>query len=197
MMYLCTIKVNKNQKTKKNMKISLIKTRGQKEVITRYSLEEVAYAIQSGWRQHNVTYLREIYHLINKERQEDGQILTNYEGGIKLERICFAQELDRYRNERRILGYNGLVVVEVNNLATYEKAVEVRDAAKKMPETLMCFLGASGKSVKIVCRGELFGGGLPQTEEEIRQFHLNLYQTARRAYVNQFGFEIAYLKGTY
>ena len=68
MMYLCTIKVNKNQKTKKNMKISLIKTRGQKEVITRYSLEEVAYAIQSGWRQHNVTYLREIYHLINKER---------------------------------------------------------------------------------------------------------------------------------
>ena len=176
------------------MKISLIKTRGQKEVITRYSLEEVAYAIQNGWRQRNVTYLREIYHLINKERQEDGQILTNYEGGIKLERICFAQELDRYRNERRILGYNGLVVVEVNNLPTYEKAVEVRDAAKKMPETLMCFLGASGKSVKIVCRGELFGGGLPQTEEEIRQFHQNLYQTARRAYVNQFGFEIAYLE---
>ena len=193
-MYLCSIKVNKSQINDRNMKISLIKTKGKKEVITRYSLEEVAYAIQSGWRQHNVTYLREIYHLINKERQEDGQILTNYEGGIKLERICFAQELDRYRNERRILGYNGLVVVEVNDLATYEKAVEVRDAAKKMPETLMCFLGASGKSVKIVCRGELFGGGLPQTEEEIRQFHLNLYQTARRAYVNQFGFEIAYLE---
>ena len=176
------------------MKISLIKTRGQKEVITRYSLEEVAYAIQSGWRQHNVTHLREIYHLMSKERQPDGQIQTDWQGGIKLERICFAQELDRYRNERRVLGYNGLVVVEVNNLATYEKAVEVREAAKKMPETLMCFLGASGKSVKIVCRGELFGGGLPQTEEEIRQFHLNLYQTARRAYVNQFGFEIEYLE---
>ena len=193
-MYLCSIEINKSEINDRNMKISLIKTKGKKEVITRYSLEEVAYAIQSGWRQHNVTYLREIYHMINKERQEDGQILTNYEGGIKLERICFAQELDRYRNERRILGYNGLVVVEVNDLATYEKAVEVRDAAKKMPETLMCFLGASGKSVKIVCRGELFGGGLPQTEEEIKQFHLNLYQTARRAYVNQFGFEIAYLE---
>ena len=56
------------------MKISLIKTKGQKEVITRYSLEEVAYAIQSGWRQHNVTHLREIYHLMSKERQPDGQI---------------------------------------------------------------------------------------------------------------------------
>ena len=194
MMYLCTIKVNKNQKTKKNMKISLIKTRGQKEVITRYSLEQIAYAIQTGWRQRNVTYLREVYHLMNKERQPDGQIETNWEGGIKLERICFAQEFDKYKEQRRILGYNGLVVVEVNNLATYEKAIEVRDAAKKMPETLMCFLGASGKSVKIVCRGELFEGGLPQTEEDIKQFHQNLYQTARRAYVNQFGFEIAYLE---
>ena len=193
-MYLCSIEINKSEINDRNMKISLIKTKGKKEVITRYSLEEVAYAIQSGWRQHNVTYLREVYHLMNKERQPDGQIQTDWQGGIKLERICFAQELDRYRNERRILGYNGLVVVEVNDLATYEKAVEVRDAAKKMPETLMCFLGASGKSVKIVCRGELFGGGLPQTEEEIRQFHLNLYQTARRAYVNQFGFEIAYLE---
>ena len=39
---------------------------------------------------------------------------------------------------------------------SYEKAIETRELAKKLPETLMCFLGASGKSVKIVCRGELF-----------------------------------------
>ena len=207
-MYLCNQKVTKKQR---NMKITLIKTRNNKEVITRYSLEEVAHAIQSGWRKHNVTYLREVYHLMSKERQADGQILTNWEGGIKIERICFAQELDRYKNERRILAYNGLVVVEVNNLPTYEKAVEVRDEASKMPETLMCFLGASGKSVKIVCRGELFpkeeGRGkkedvrgqeeearLPKDEDDIRQFHQNLYQTARRAYMNQFGFDIAYLE---
>ena len=183
------------------MKITLIKTRNNKEVITRYSLEAVAAAIQSGWRKHNVTYLREVYHLMNKERQADGQILTNWQGGIQLERICFAQEFDKYKEERRILGYNGLVVVEVNNLPTYEKAIEVRDEAKKMPETLMCFLGASGKSVKIVCRGALWEasptpskGNLPKEENEILQFHLNLYQTARRAYMNQFGFDIEYLE---
>ena len=199
-LYFCSQKLTK----KRNMKITLIKTRNNKEVFTRYSLEEVAHAIQSGWRKHNVTYLREVYHLMSKERQADGQILTNWEGGIKIERICFAQEFDKYKNERRILAYNGLVVVEVNNLPTYEKAVEVRDEASKMPETLMCFLGASGKSVKIVCRGELFPKEdvrgqneetrLPKDEVEIRQFHLNLYQTARRAYMNQFGFDIAYLE---
>ena len=84
-MYLCSIEINKSEINDRNMKISLIKTKGKKEVITRYSLEEVAYAIQSGWRQHNVTYLREVYHLMNKERQPDGQIQTDWQGGIKLE----------------------------------------------------------------------------------------------------------------
>ena len=176
------------------MKITLIKTQGKKEVINRYTLDEVAYAIKNGWRKMAVTHLREVYHLMKKERQADGQILTDWKGGIRLERICFAQEFDKYKGERRILGYNGLVVVEVNNLPTYEKAVEVRNAAQKLSETLMCFLGASGKSVKIVCRGELFGGGLPTKEEEIRQFHKNVYQTARRAYANQFGFKIENLE---
>jgi len=196
-LYLC------NQITTKNkyiMKISLIKNRNKKEVITRYSLEEIAYAIKSGWRKKNVTHIREVYHIMQPERQEDGEILTGFEGGIKIERICFAQEMDRYKDERRILAYNGLVVVELNNLPTYEKAVAVRDEAKKMPETMMCFMGASGKSVKIVCRGELFpeknveGNKLPSDEEEIRQFHKNLYQTARRAYMNQFGFDIEYME---
>ena len=167
------------------MKVTIIKTKGKKEIITRHSLEDVALYIEKG----------EMYNLILKERQPDGQILTNWEGGIKLERLCFAQEFDKYKDQHRILGYNGLVVVEVNNLPTYEKAVEVREQAKKMPETLMCFLGASGKSVKIICRGALFGDeGLPNEESDILQFHRNLYQTARRAYMNQFGFEIEYLE---
>ena len=182
------------------MKITIIKKRGKKEAITRHPVEDIALFIQKGWRQHTVTELREMYNLILKDRQPDGQILTNWEGGIKLERICFAQEFDQYKGEHRTLGYNGLVVIEVNNLQTYEKAVEIRDLAKKMPETLMCFLGASGKSVKIVCRGELFPNqdaeqrALPEKEEDILQFHQNLYETARRAYMNQFGFDIEYLE---
>ena len=182
------------------MKVTIIRKRGKQETITRHSVEDIALCIRKGWRQHTVTELREMYNLILKERLPDGQILTNWEGGIKLERLCFAQEFDKFKGEHRILGYNGLVVVEVNNLPTYERAVEIRDLAKKMPETLMCFLGASGKSVKIVCRGELFPNEtteahpLPQKEEEIRQFHQNLYQTARRAYMNQFDFDIEYLE---
>ena len=182
------------------MKVTIIKKKGKNETITRHPVEDIALFIQKGWRQHTVTELREMYNLILKERQPDGQILTNWAGGIKLERLCFAQEFDKFKGEHRVLRYNGLIVIEVNNLPTYEKAVEVRDQAKMMPETLMCFLGASGKSVKIVCRGELFPNQtteknlLPQKEADIQQFHQNLYQTARRAYMNQFGFDIEYLE---
>ena len=182
------------------MKVTIIKKKGKNETITRHPVEDIALFIQKGWRQHTVTELREMYNLILKERQPDGQILTNWAGGIKLERLCFAQEFDKFKGEHRVLGYNGLIVIEVNNLPTYEKAVEVRDQAKMMPETLMCFLGASGKSVKIVCRGELFPNQaneknlLPQKKADIQQFHQNLYQTARRAYMNQFGFDIEYLE---
>ena len=197
------------------MKITLIRKKGKNEFINRYTSEEIAYAIQSGWRKHTVTHLREMYHLIQTERQPDGQVKTNWAEGIKLERICFAQEFDKYKGAHRVLDYNGMVVLEVNGLPTYEKAVEIRNQAKKMPETLMTFLGASGKSVKIVCRGELFEDStmsetskpsdksvktrdtkqtLPKDEAEILQFHQNLYQTARRAYMNQFGFDIEYLE---
>lgn len=74
---------------------------------------KIALSIQKGWRQHTVTELREMYNLILKDRQPDGQIQTNWEGGIKLERLNFAQEFDKFKGAYRILGYNGLVVIEV------------------------------------------------------------------------------------
>ena len=95
------------------MKVTIIRKRGKNETITRHPVEDIALFIQKGWRKHTVTELREMYNLILKERQPDGQILTNWASGIKLERLCFAQEFDKYKGEHRILGYNGFVVVEL------------------------------------------------------------------------------------
>ena len=176
------------------MNITLIKRDGQKEVINRINLEQMAGAIQGKMLEESVREFRGYYHLMKTQRLDDGQIATNWKGGIKLPRVCFAAEWMNRKGERKMLNYNGLVVLEVNNLPNYEKAVEIRELAKKLPETLMCFLGGSGKSVKIVCRGELFDGGLPEGDQTIQQFHLNIYNTARRAYQNQFGFDIEFLE---
>ena len=176
------------------MKVTLLKKTGKNEVINRVEIEEIASAIKTGMMKNAVTHVREVYHLMNPHRQADGQISTQWVGGIKLPRICFAADYINRNGQWKMMAYNGLVVLEVNDLPTYEKAVEIRELAKKLPETLLCFLGGSGRSVKIVCRGELFGGGLPQEEADIRQFHLNLYNTARSAYQNQFGFDITFLE---
>jgi len=176
------------------MKVTVLKKKGKKEVINRIELNDLAAAIKDGLIQGTVKYAREIYHLMNPHRLADGQISTQWEGGVKLPRICFAADYQTQKGEWRMIDYNGLVVLEVNDLQTYEKAVEVRELAKKLPETMLCFLGGSGRSVKIVCRGELYGGGLPKGEEEISLFHLNLYNTARRSYQNQFNFDIEFLE---
>ena len=206
------------------MKVTILRISRKKEVINREELTNVAMFIREGSVAEEVKRIRQVYHLMRTERQEDGQVLTDFSLDISLPRICFAAEYANKNHERKMVNYNGLVVLELNGLDSYEQAVTLRNQASKMPETLMAFLGGSGKSVKIVCRGELYRETPPlapplrregnakrqlsigeekrlneiehllKEEEEIRQFHRNLYETARLAYQNQFQMNIEYLE---
>ena len=189
------------------MKVSLLKISRNKEVIKRIELSELAEMIRKNPEEDKVFNLRQNYQFYKPQRMEDGQItLDDQKHTVNLPRLLFAVECINYKEMQKGLKYNGLVVVEVNGLKTYEEAVAIRNQAARMDETVTAFLGASGKSVKIVCRGELFGkedgrgqkedgrGLLPTKEDDMRQFHKNLYETARRAYQNQFGLDIEYLE---
>ena len=175
------------------MKVTLWKPYRRTEVINRVELAEAVRMMAEGELINEVHRIREAYHLMHTWRQEDGRVETNFAGGIGLPRICFAAEFDKYKGERRLLKYNGMVVLEVNNLAGYDEAIALREAAKRLPQTMLAFLGGSGRSVKIVCRGELYpdrrhptsgsdGFPLPTDVEAIELFHRNLYQTMRKAY---------------
>ena len=167
------------------------------ETASRIELQQVAQIIKEGPQVEMVRHIRDVYHLMSPQRTDDGRVLTHFEGGIKLPRLCFAAEYENRDQKRRMLKYNGLVVLEINGLSTYEQAMAIRNKARRMPQTLLSFLGGSGKSVKIVCRGELYqdqGGGLPKDEADIQLFHHHLYETARQAYQAQFGLDIAFLE---
>ena len=178
------------------MKISILKISRKKMVINRLELKDLAEMIRKSPEEQKVFNLRLNYQFYQPKRLDDGQIVIDAQDHtVNLPRILFAAECVNYKEIQKGLRYNGLVVVEVNGLKTYEEAVAIRNQAAMMDETVMAFLGASGKSVKIVCRGEMFGAlALPKKEEEVRQFHKNLYETARRAYQNQFGLDIEYLE---
>ena len=167
------------------MKITVFKRKGPKETVVREGLADIAEAIRNGKHIDEVHHLRQYYHLMHPRRTEDGRMETSFDFKMTLPRLCFSAETDKYRKEFRILNYNGLIVLEANNLADYDEAIRIRNEAARLPQTMMVFLGASGRSVKIVCRGELLpdnGGGVPTTEEEIKKFHQLLYRTARKAY---------------
>jgi hypothetical protein len=181
-------------------KITIVKFSRNAETLRPTELAEVVRTIQSCEYQKEMEDVQHIMLTTRLKRQEDGSLkgASNYTNRIP--RVCFASEMENRNRQRVRKAYTGLVLLEVNNLQSHEEAVAVRQGAALMPQTLLAFVGASGVSVKIVCRGELYqttpvspaqeGKRLPTDDEQIERFHLNLYEKARLAYNAQLGVTI-------
>ena len=179
------------------IKVTLIKNYRNKETLRLVGLQELANIIRSGEYQEHVSNFRGVYPLADlKSRNQDGTLDSLPDWTKNLPRICFALEQENRMHERIVRGYTGLVLLEVNNLTGQDEASAVRRGAAEMPQTLMTFVGAVWKSVKIVCRGELFPGGntLPDSPTDIELFHENLYERARIIYNGQLGVTIEKLE---
>ena len=178
---------------------TLIKNYRNKETLRLVELQEVADFIRNGAFKEQVSEFRSVFPLMTFADRNDEGTLTGYVNWPKnLPRICFALEQEHRNGERITRGYTGLVLLEVNNLASHDEADAVRKGAAEMPQTLMAFVGADGQSVKIVCQGELFPGGskLPESDAEIALFHENLYERARLIYNGQLGVTVEKLEPT-
>ena len=176
-------------------KVTIIKNYRNKETLRTSELQELASMMRSGEYQEQVSEFRHVYPLSDfKSRHADGTLDSLPEWTKNLPRICFALEQEHRNHERITKQYNGLVLLEVNNLTGHDEAAAVRRGASEMPQTLMAFVGADGGSVKIVCRGELFSGSLPENQAEITLFHENLYERARLIYNGQLGVTIEKLE---
>ena len=187
------------------MKITLLRTYRKQETIRRIDLEELAKMIGGCEAGDEVRRFREIFPLIRIAYHEDGTMQTNVNLPYDLPRLCLSAEFEHKRKARVMNAYNGLVVLEVNNLASYDEAMALRDEVGRLPYTLMAFLGTSGRDVKIVCRGELYPdrrrkptandpGTLPTGDEAITHFHYELYNKARKALNAQLGVTVEKLE---
>ena len=163
-------------------KVTIAKFYRNTETLRVLELDEVAQKLQSNEYIKDITDLREEYPLLELQQKEDGSMSGAKRYTEKIPKLCFSAQMENRNHRRVILNYTGLVMLEVNNLTDYEEADAIRRGAGQIPQTLLAFVGASGRSVKIVCRGELFEGALPEGEEDIRRFHTNLYEKARMAY---------------
>ena len=168
-------------------KVTVVKRYRNMETLRVSELSEVVRMIQTCEYYDAVRDVMGISLYTELRRQDDGSVTGANNFTDKVPRVCFASEMENRNRQRVRKAYTGMVLLEVNNLTSHDEAVAIRQGAALMPQTVLAFVGASGRSVKIVCRGELFKGGLPEEEEDLKRFHLNLYEKARMVYNAQLG----------
>ena len=178
------------------MKITLIKHARNVDTLRAVEMESVVESIRSGEYVKPLEETDDLWDSMLMERSANDKAGSLDKHWRQVPRICFASVLENRQKQRVRKGYTGLILLEVNNLTGWEEASAVRKGAGQMPQTLLAFVGVSGRSVKIVCRGELADreadglakdGLLPSEDEDVRRFHLNLYEKARMAYNAQLG----------
>ena len=177
-------------------KVTIVKNYRNNVTLRQIDLSEAVQMIQEQAYEALCQQLRHVYPLVEVRQKYDAMdgLFNLYAKDIP--KVCFTALMENRNKQRIIRAYNGLVLLEVNNLAGFEEAEAVRKGASQIPHTLLTFVGASGRSVKIVCRGELFDGGLPEHDDDISRFHTNLYEKARVAYNMQLGVTIEKLEPT-
>ena len=108
----------------------------------------------------------------------------------KLPKIVFGAELNKKKEVVEMKAYNGLILLDVNNLSGYTESVEIRRKAAGSLQTMLAFIGSSRKSVKIVVPFTLPDGSLPSSRELAEWFHAHAYQRALNYYRMQLQREI-------
>ena len=155
-------------------KVTIVKTYRNTVTLRQMDMPEIVQTIQGEAYGELCRVLRRIYPLVEVRQKYDAMDGLFHLYTKDIPRVCFSSQMENRNKQRIMKAYNGLVLLEVNNLAGSEEADAVRKGAAQIPHTLLAFIGASGRSVKIVCRGELFDGGLPENDDDITHFHTNL-----------------------
>ena len=112
---------------------------------------------------------------------------------IHLDKIPCVYPVAEYRRTAdgwKFKRYNGIVLVEVNNLSGQTETEFVKQKAALLPQTLAAFVGSSGKSVQIWVRFSLPNGSLPTSEEQASLFHAQAYRVAVQCYQPLFPFPV-------
>ena len=155
-LYLC---IDKQQKHRNMAKVTVVKKGRNAETLNQIELSTIVSNIRGESFGRTCAEIRQAYPLAEVRQRFGDTNDTLLIWTRNLPRICFSAEMVNRNKQRVMKTYNGLVLLEVNNLGSFDEAEAVRKSASLIPQTMLAFVGSSGLSVKIVCRGELFDGG--------------------------------------
>ncbi len=164
------------------MKITQRRSDGKKQTQRLLELEVALAAMRTETKEKPVSAMRErLPYAVPNERMDYVQ---------KLPVLLFGCALHKSSSGLVEMEYNGCVTLEINRLTGLKEAAEVRKQAAGLPQTLISFIGSSGRSVKIVVPFVLPDDSLPHEPEKVEMFHAHAYRKAVQYYQPQLNREI-------
>ena len=134
--------------------------------------------------------LAEVVEMIRKGKLKSGKALGELP---ERPRICFASAIKNQGGKQWTYIYNGMILLEINNLPDRRTAEEIRQEAALIDYTLLAFVGADGRSVKLVCQAaERNNWQNPEGywQSELEKFNLNAYAKFHYLYSTQLAIRV-------
>ena len=134
--------------------------------------------------------LAEAVEMIRKGKLKSGKALGEIP---ERPRICFASAIKNQGGKQWTYIYNGMILLEINNLPDRRTAEEIRQEAALIDYTLLAFVGADGRSVKLVCQAaERNNWQNPEGywQSELEKFNLNAYAKFHYLYSTQLAIRV-------
>ena len=150
-------------------------------VIAEMTEEEIVSAISNGTYQETVEDVRRIF-------TEQGEKAAN-EKKIELPEITFSANYRGGRSNATLVKYLGYIVVDIDH-QTQEALARILALAKKCVHTRIAFISPKGMGLKIVVRVCRTDGTLPETIQEIEDFHHAAYHKIASFYAQLCGVEV-------
>ena len=164
------------------MKITQIRENGDTEALSVTDIDLLIEKMKKETKLRPVTGLRQALHFVLPD--EPCSLAS------KLPRVIPAAAFGRVNGVKRMKTYNGIVKLTIGPLAGKTEVEIVKQKAAELPQTMLAFMGASGKSVKIWTCFTRPDGTLPQTTEEAEVFQAHAYRLAIKCYQPQLPFNI-------
>ena len=164
------------------MRITLVRDDGKVKTLRTLKMELLLEQMKTEVKAQPVSKMREVlrYTLPGNSIEEVR----------KVPKVMPAAAFVRKEGVMTLNEYNGIVMMEVNNLSGRAEADEIKELVKELPQTYLAFTGSSGKSVKIWVRFTYSDDRLPTLREQAELFHAHAYQTAVKYYQPQLPFDI-------
>lgn len=164
------------------MRITQIRDDGKVNTLRTLKIEQLVEQMKVETKAQLVSAMREVLpYILPGDKNDYVQ---------KVPKLLPAAAFIRKNGIMTMSEYNGIVMLQVNNLSGLMEADAVKERVKELPQTYLAFTGSSGKSVKIWVRFTYPDDLLPVSREQAELFHAHAYRLAVKFYQPQLPFDI-------